>query len=403
MPSDLPCSADRVPTSRRRRRAWHATGWMNPHQPVAAPPAALLLRDGATLCGLAAGSITYRSFGRPSGDPPGEAEIFVVPEPWHRHVGRRRDSLPRHARPLEACHVTRASRSALIAGAIAAHDRHGGLDRSCPRPPGRRADPVITAVGDIACQSYSQSDGEGACRSDEVAALITRASRPIGSWPWATSSTTTASSTEFLRVYDKQFGHLKPDHGAGAGQPRVRDRRRRRATSTTSGRRRTAREGYYSFDLGAWHIVSLNSDICRDDPGCGPGTPQYDWLASGPGRERTPCARSRSSTTPCSTGARGRSSWTPDYPTTERRVGERDVPRPLWRLLDRDGVDVMLVGHNHIYHRWAPQHADGDARRRTGSGSSRSVPEDGRSTHSGRSHGPRTSWRCRTSRSVCCR
>jgi hypothetical protein len=49
---------------------------------------------------------------------------------------------------------------------------------------------------------------------------------------------------------------------------------------------------------------------------------------------------------------------------------EPDDPRPnggsenamyldLWRLLDREGVDVMLVGHNHLYHRWAPQHADG--------------------------------------------
>ena len=25
-------------------------------------------------------------------------------------------------------------------------------------------------------------------------------------------------------------------------------------------------------------MVSLNSDVCRDDPGCGPGTPQYEWL-----------------------------------------------------------------------------------------------------------------------------
>ena len=29
--------------------------------------------------------------------------------------------------------------------------------------------------------------------------------------------------------------------------------------------------------------------------------------------------------------------------------------------MDRDGVDVMLVGHNHIYHRWAPQDVEGAA------------------------------------------
>ena len=37
---------------------------------------------------------------------------------------------------------------------------------------GPSADPVIVAVGDLACQSFPQGDGEGACRSDEIADLI---------------------------------------------------------------------------------------------------------------------------------------------------------------------------------------------------------------------------------------
>ncbi|MDQ3878354.1 MAG: alkaline phosphatase, partial [Actinomycetota bacterium] len=38
-----------------------------------------------------------------------------------------------------------------------------------------------------------------------------------------------------------------------------------------------ASEGYYSFDLGAWHIVALNSE-CGSVGGCGAGSPQETWL-----------------------------------------------------------------------------------------------------------------------------
>ena len=52
----------------------------------------------------------------------------------------------------------------------------------------------------------------------------------------------------------------------------------RRGTSTTSARPRTGRRATTRSTSASWHIVSLNSDICGDEPGCGPGTPQYEWL-----------------------------------------------------------------------------------------------------------------------------
>ena len=36
-------------------------------------------------------------------------------------------------------------------------------------------------------------------------------------------------------------------------------------------------KGYYSFDVGAWHIVALNSE-CSEVGGCNAGSPQYNWL-----------------------------------------------------------------------------------------------------------------------------
>jgi Calcineurin-like phosphoesterase len=215
----------------------------------------------------------------------------------------------------------------------------------------------IAAVGDIACQSFSQSDGEGACRSDEVAALITDLA-PDRFFALGDLQYNNGELDEFLRVYDRQFGHLKPitDPAPGNheyGTPGA------QGYFDYFGARAHGPEGYYSFDLGAWHVVSLNSDICRDDPGCGPGTPQYEWLEQD---------LEDNADHACTLAFQ-------HHPTFDWRQWQKfvdpDDPRPnggaenamyfnLWRLMDGAGVDVLLVGHNHIYHRWAPQDADGN-------------------------------------------
>src|SRR5262245_66132875 len=70
-------------------------------------------------------------------------------------------------------------------------------------------DPVITAAGDLVCQSYSQSDGEGACRSDEVADLV-RSIAPDAWLPLGDIQYSNGTLTEFQKVYDLQFGDLLP-------------------------------------------------------------------------------------------------------------------------------------------------------------------------------------------------
>jgi hypothetical protein len=118
-------------------------------------------------------------------------------------------------------------------------------------------------------------------------------------------------------------------------------------------------KGYYSFDLGAWHIVSLNSDICGDEPGCGPGTPQYEWL-------QEDLHRSRDSACTLAFQHHPRYDWRPyqkwvdDDGTTQYGGTETEPYIEMFDLLDRAGVDVLLVGHNHIYHRWAPQDGEGN-------------------------------------------
>jgi hypothetical protein len=218
-------------------------------------------------------------------------------------------------------------------------------------------DPItIAAVGDIACQSFSQSDGEGACRSDEVAELITDLD-PDAFLALGDLQYNDGGLDEFLRVYDRQFGDLKPITYPAPGNHEY-ETEGAQGYFDYFGARAHGPLGYYSVDLGAWHVVSLNSDICGDDPGCGPGTPQYEWLASDLAAD--PDAG-------CTLAFQHHPTfdWRPwqkfvDPDSDNPNAGSENAHlRDLWRLMDREGVDVLLVGHNHIYHRWAAQHANG--------------------------------------------
>lgn len=96
--------------------------------------------------------------------------------------------------------------------------------------------------------------------------------------------------------------------------------------------------GYYSFDLGTWHIISLNSAIPISRR-----SPQGKWLADDLAAQSTDCVLAYFHLPAFSSGPHG-----PD-------LGMRDV----WRMLAEAGVDVVLSGHDHHYERFAPLDARG--------------------------------------------
>ncbi len=102
-------------------------------------------------------------------------------------------------------------------------------------------------------------------------------------------------------------------------------------------------KGWYSYDLGGWHVVVLNSNCSKLDGGCLPGSPQEQWLradlAAQPGR--------------CTIAV-----W--HHPRFSSGDYEDNVDvEPLWRALDDFDVELLLTGHEHHYERFAPMTADG--------------------------------------------
>ena len=96
--------------------------------------------------------------------------------------------------------------------------------------------------------------------------------------------------------------------------------------------------GYYSFEVGEWLLIALNSEI-----GLGPGSDQLDWLSATLDSNPRRCALAYLHRPRFSSG----------------RHGDDARLRAAWALLDGAGVDVVLAGHDHHYERFAPQDEDG--------------------------------------------
>lgn len=96
--------------------------------------------------------------------------------------------------------------------------------------------------------------------------------------------------------------------------------------------------GYYSFDLGAWHIVALNSNIP-----IGQASPQLFWLRQDLEQHQTDCTLAY---------------W--HHPLfSSGPIGDQPFVRDVWRVLYEHNAEVVLNGHEHMYERYAQQDPNG--------------------------------------------
>lgn len=111
-------------------------------------------------------------------------------------------------------------------------------------------------------------------------------------------------------------------------------------------------KGYYSYDIGAWHLISLNS-TCSAAGGCSKGSPMEKWLREDLAANRSRCILAY---------------WHhPRFFTSSRSPGGSSPPAAdrkfiaMWTALMEGGADVVLSSHRHVYERFARQDALGNA------------------------------------------
>ncbi|HEY6109621.1 MAG TPA: Ig-like domain-containing protein [Gemmatimonadales bacterium] len=102
--------------------------------------------------------------------------------------------------------------------------------------------------------------------------------------------------------------------------------------------------GYYSFDLGTWHVVVLNSDSGVTNSVAGPA--QLSWLQSDLAGRSNQCVLAI---------------WHRPLFTSGGSGGAGIRVRRLWQALEDVGAEIVINGHDHLYERFAPQDSLGNA------------------------------------------
>jgi acid phosphatase type 7 len=205
--------------------------------------------------------------------------------------------------------------------------------------------PTIAAAGDIACDPESSSfrGGEGrglACRQKATSDLLL--GPYVGVLALGDIQYENGAHESFVRSYDPTWGRAKAITTPVPGNHEYRTAGATgyfRYFGTVAG---DPAKGYYSTDVGGWHLVALNSN-CAAAGGCERGSPQEIWLrdvlAASPAR--------------CTLAF-----WHhPRY--SSGMHGSDRAYRAFWQALYEARADVVLVAHDHDYERFAPQDADG--------------------------------------------
>jgi calcineurin-like phosphoesterase family protein/fibronectin type III domain protein len=196
--------------------------------------------------------------------------------------------------------------------------------RACPV----EADPVVVAAGDI-CASPRD------CAP--TAALIDQIN-PDRVLTLGDNAYDDGSPSDFMSKYEPNWGRFKSKTSPAPGNHEYHISGAKGYFDYFGSR---APAEYYSFDLGAWHLISLNSEISVST-----GSTQETWLKADLAAHPSKCILAY---------------WHRPRFSSGERHGSSSRITPLWNALLGAGADVVLVGHEHNYERFARQDANGSA------------------------------------------
>ncbi|CAN5925504.1 hypothetical protein BH11MYX4_BH11MYX4_52060 [soil metagenome] len=202
----------------------------------------------------------------------------------------------------------------------------------------------VVAVGDVA-------DCDGG-RQMRVAALVERLS-PAAVLGLGDLAYPNGSIDDFLDCYGPSLGRFRTITRAVPGNHEYHTPHAGAYYAYFCGSSGVPFQGYYSFAIGRWHVVALNSncggdvdvdgDVSRDFGGCGADSPQARWLRDDLAAHPSGCTLAMWHHPRRSSGSEG----------------STRAMQSLWEILAAHRVDLVLNGHAHAYERFAPMDASG--------------------------------------------
>ncbi|MDX6504389.1 MAG: hypothetical protein QOE29_1514, partial [Gaiellaceae bacterium] len=215
------------------------------------------------------------------------------------------------------------------------------------------ADPVIAAAGDIACDPHDSRFNAGngtasTCRQKATGALFGSLGNVSAILPLGDIQYDCSPVNEYAQAFDPAWGAYKSLIRPAPGNHEYRvnpDAFGLNDCSTTGAGYHsyfgaaagTAGKGYYSYDIGTWHLIALNANCSFVS--CSAGSAQETWLKADLAAHTNMCTLAYYHQSRFSSGGSGNlsaySAW--------------------WTDLYNGGADVVLSAHDHDYERFAPQ------------------------------------------------
>jgi hypothetical protein len=155
---------------------------------------------------------------------------------------------------------------------------------------------------------------------------------------------THASPKEFTDCYGPTWGRAKSRTKPAPGDEDYETAGAKGYLGYFGSRAAPAGKTYYSYSIGAWHAVVLDTD-CSDVGGCGATSPQALWLKADLAAHPTTCTIAIF--------------HHPRFSSAQSKPDGRSVT--FWQILYSYGADVIVSGHRHQYERFAPQTSTGAA------------------------------------------
>ena len=203
---------------------------------------------------------------------------------------------------------------------------------ACSREPAGTAPraAVLLAAGDIA-ECPRQGDEATAALLDTLAGVVA----VLGD-----NAYESGSAEEYARCYDPSWGRHRARTRPTPGNHEYATANAAPYYAYFGAAAGNPSEGWYSYELGAWHVVVLNSEVPHT-----PDSPQIRWLRADLAAHPARCTLAYWHRPRFSSGPHGSNA----------------AMQPFWDVLYQAGADVVLTGHDHIYERFAPQAPDGRA------------------------------------------
>lgn len=209
---------------------------------------------------------------------------------------------------------------------------------------GPAGDKIIMAAGDIACAPGSSSTATS-CRHGYTAQLLAGADHVLA---LGDAQYNEGTLPQFMDpgAYDGTWGKYKARTHPVPGNHEYRTPEAAGYFDYFGGIAGAPGEGYYSYDVGAWHVIALNTGAPSLVPTTS-GHAQEQWLEEDLARHSNKCVLAY---------------WHhPRFSAGNYYPGVKPSTIAFWEDLYAAGADVVLNGHDHAYQRFAPQTPSGAA------------------------------------------